>query len=335
MDRRAAVERRIRAAGEEVELVVWVESPARFRALRDELTRVRLLYENRPRSAVVRGVLRGRPLSTALYGLGGTIAGFWFGMITAAFFPPVWAPRIVFGAALVGLVLTVVLGARLPSRSERRAVAERTFDTPHVSLGSTAWTAALHGAGQLRVVDRDAWQAADYTAIVVLCASPLEFTTELAGGMPRLHGGQRPAIRWPDGTVEYWWHGVSLPADVAEREWSPQSLLQVHDSEVRRAMVEMVGWREFARRADLRLVARAADPGNPGRELLLYDLPTQPGSAIAGARLLVMTNGSPDRDGHDRIYVERVPAGLTDPVEAAAWQYEVPAEIYRQLERRT
>lgn len=49
----------------------------------------------------------------------------------------------------------------------------------------------------------------------------------------------------------------------------------------------------------------------------------------------MMTNGSPDRDGRERVYAETVPAYLDDAVAAAAWQYGVPADIYRRTERRT
>ncbi len=48
-----------------------------------------------------------------------------------------------------------------------------------------------------------------------------------------------------------------------------------------------------------------------------------------------MVNGSPDRDGQLRRYGETVPASITDPLSAAAWQYGVEPNVYAQLARRT
>jgi hypothetical protein len=90
-----------------------------------------------------------------------------------------------------------------------------------------------------------------------------------------------------------------------------------------------LGWETYIRRADLRPVATAPDPGNDGAVLRLFDIPG------ANARVLVMRNGSPDRSGALRLYAEVVPSTIDDPVAAAAWQYGCPVEAYRQLQRRT
>jgi len=52
-------------------------------------------------------------------------------------------------------------------------------------------------------------------------------------------------------------------------------------------------------------------------------------------RLVLMTNGSPDRDGRDRRYGETVPADINDPLTAQAWAYGVPRATYAALRRRT
>jgi hypothetical protein len=48
-----------------------------------------------------------------------------------------------------------------------------------------------------------------------------------------------------------------------------------------------------------------------------------------------MTNGSPDDDDRPLVFAETVPGHLDDPVEAAAWQYDCPVDVYRTLQRRT
>jgi hypothetical protein len=124
-----------------------------------------------------------------------------------------------------------------------------------------------------------------------------------------------------------------VPAVLFGDDWSPRLIRKLTNTELRRAAIEVVGWPEFLRRARLRPIATAPDPGNPGHELTLYDVP--PDVVGGRQRLLVMANGSPDRDGRPRFYAESVPAHIRDPVAAAAWQYGVPVETYRLLQRRT
>ena len=75
-------------------------------------------------------------------------------------------------------------------------------------------------------------------------------------------------------------------------------------------------------------VATAPDPANAGFELKLYDLPER-------VRLLVVVNGSVERDGTRRRYALRVPRWCPDPITAAAWTYGLLPEQYSQLLRRT
>ncbi len=137
---------------------------------------------------------------------------------------------------------------------------------------------------------------------------------------------------WADGTVEYHLRGVRLPRSPELGPWSVAEIHAMANSEVRRVMIESVGWDRYLRAAELELVVDAADPGNPPHRLELYDLPFD---VFGPVRLLVMVNGSPDRTGASRRYAEFVPDDLDDPVEAAAWQYGVDAELYRVLQRRT
>lgn len=76
-------------------------------------------------------------------------------------------------------------------------------------------------------------------------------------------------------------------------------------------------------------IASARDPANPGFHLTLHDLLLEP------ARLLVVVNGSVERDGTRRRYGLRVPDSLQDPVQAAAWTYGLEPRQYSQLLRRT
>ena len=171
-----------------------------------------------------------------------------------------------------------------------------------------------------------------YAWLTVVLEPPVQLHTEQAGDEVRLHREDGPAVVWADGQVEFYLHGVRIPAELAGREPTVRELHAERNSEVRRVLIEREGWAQYVDRAGLRLVAKSPDPGNPGRELRLYRTPPR---VFDSERLLLMTNGSPDRSGALRHYAELVPGELDDPIEAAAWQYGVPADVYRELARRT
>lgn len=52
-------------------------------------------------------------------------------------------------------------------------------------------------------------------------------------------------------------------------------------------------------------------------------------------RLLMCTNGTAERDGTRRSYGLKVPAHVSDPVEAAAWTAGLSKDQYAQMARRT
>jgi hypothetical protein len=93
-----------------------------------------------------------------------------------------------------------------------------------------------------------------------------------------------------------------------------------------------MGWLRYPDEAGLELVASCPDPANPPHSLDLYE---DVDRRLRNARILVMTNGSPDRSRGEIRYAEPVPDWLDDPVHAAAWQYNVSIETYRNLARRT
>jgi hypothetical protein len=151
-------------------------------------------------------------------------------------------------------------------------------------------------------------------------------------GDRRLHRTDGPAAEWPDGYRVYALHGIGVPAGLVEDGGDVRALHRHPNSEVRRAAIDLIGWADYIRRAGWRLVATAPDPGNPPHELALYEDPRR---RLRNVRVLVMTNGSPDRSGELRRHAETVPDTIDDPVAAAAWQYGCPTEVYRHLRRRT
>ncbi|MFL6075898.1 MAG: DUF6745 domain-containing protein [Mycobacteriales bacterium] len=178
------------------------------------------------------------------------------------------------------------------------------------------------------------WWPGDGWCVVTERTSAVH-TEPLPGGQ---HGELRPhhprglAIEYPDGTGTHAWHGTPVPAWVIE-DPTVERILAERNVEVRRCAIERLGWDTYISQAGLRLAATAADPGNPGCELRLYDLPRH----VWGepARVLLAVNGSVERDGQRRRYGLSVPADLDDPVAAAGWSYGLSAAQYAQLARRT
>ncbi|MFI6388544.1 DUF6745 domain-containing protein [Nonomuraea sp. NPDC050547] len=148
----------------------------------------------------------------------------------------------------------------------------------------------------------------------------------------RLHGDDGPAVTFPDGWSVHALDGFVVPGWVITGP-TPEKIAAEPNVEVRRLAIERLGWGRYIEEAGLRLVASAPDPGNPGFDLELFDLP--PTALGRRPRVLLAVNGSEERDGRRRRYGLGVPHFIDDPVAAAAWTYGLSAHHYTQLARRT
>ncbi|MET0135521.1 MAG: DUF6745 domain-containing protein [Kibdelosporangium sp.] len=153
----------------------------------------------------------------------------------------------------------------------------------------------------------------------------------------RLHNATGPAVGFRDGWGEYYWHGRSVPADLIESDWTLEQIIRERNSEHRRCAVERAaeveGWPALIARAGWKQIGDTVpDPGNPGQTLSLYEVRNIYQIVV---NLLLMTNGTTERDGSRRVYAETVPSYITDPVAAAAWQIGLSADQYARTVRRT
>jgi hypothetical protein len=157
-----------------------------------------------------------------------------------------------------------------------------------------------------------------------------------------LHNPAGLALAYPDGWGLYAWHGRRVPGWVITAP-SIEAITAEKNVEVRRCAIESLGWDRFIAEAGLVPVAagdstdpaaaKVPDPGNPGQHLVLYDVPERLwGDRI---RLLMCTNGTPECDGTRRRYGLKVPARISDPVEAAAWTAGLGKDEYARMVRRT
>ncbi|MFD5825133.1 DUF6745 domain-containing protein [Lentzea sp. NPDC060358] len=141
------------------------------------------------------------------------------------------------------------------------------------------------------------------------------------------HNDNGPAVTFADGSGACAWHGRKVPRWAVE-EPDVVRILTEPDHQVRLAAAERLGWDAYVARAGPPLLGTAPDPGNPGCALELYDL-------WGSLNLLMVTNGSVERDGTRRRYGLPVGRWYRDPLGAAAVTYGLEARQYAQLLRRT
>lgn len=151
----------------------------------------------------------------------------------------------------------------------------------------------------------------------------------------RPHSAVGPAVAYADGHVLHYWHGTLVPEWVTQGPTVATALAEPN-VEVRRCAIEAIGWPRFIAEAGLTEIAECPDPGNAPHTLSLWELPPDLIDTFGNpARILLCSNGTPDRSGVVRQYGLTVPAHHDDPVAAAAELYDMPAEAYRKLEIRT
>jgi hypothetical protein len=149
---------------------------------------------------------------------------------------------------------------------------------------------------------------------------------------PRLHSADGMAVAWRDGCGFYYWHGRLVPEWVVRRP-TVAAISAERNVEIRRCAIESLGWESFVAETAAALIGTAADPGNPGQDLSLYEIPERLWGSPAN--LLVAVNGTTERDGTRRRYGLTTPAEIRDPVAAAAWTYQLTKDEYAACQRRT
>lgn len=156
----------------------------------------------------------------------------------------------------------------------------------------------------------------------------------------RLHNPTGPAIEYADGFGVHAWHGTRVPADLITPGWDLPTALRHDNAEVRRCAIERIagqdGWAKIITAAGWEQVGDAhPDPGNPGQTLALYHVPAARDGGLypEPVRLLHCVNATVERDGTRHEFGLTVPAGIGDPVEAAAWTFGLTQNEYAQLQR--
>ncbi len=165
----------------------------------------------------------------------------------------------------------------------------------------------------------------------MVCEFPDVLTVD---GQRRSHGEKGPFIRWRDGTGLYVVHGVRVPGWVVEHpeRMTVETINQESNAEVRRVMLERYGFARYAKDADMVVVDDKDHgvAGLKGAKLLRRNLDGDEPLVV-----LQMVNSTPEPDGEQKIYLERVPPTMRTTLEAAAWRFDVSEDEYRQLSQET
>lgn len=174
-----------------------------------------------------------------------------------------------------------------------------------------------------------------FDTVCVMAERPIALHTEPTPdgqfGQRRLHHQDDPAIAFPDG------HGVHVLNGTIVPEWvirnpTADRIARERNVEVRRCAIERIGWDTYISDAGMKLVDQTDDPGNDAGTLALYATPTR---LRPHGRILLVLNGSRERDGTRRRYGLPVPDGMTSALDAAGWTYGISGADYARLVRRT
>ena len=131
----------------------------------------------------------------------------------------------------------------------------------------------------------------------------------------RLHRPDGPAVEWKSGTSYWFWEGLHVPKRIAARSSERarlQVLVRTRNLELRRLLLDRIGYERFLDIAGTELVAQD-DFGKLWRTELEID--NEP------LHVVEVINSTPDPDGSYRRYFLRVPPTSRTARQAVAWTF--------------
>jgi hypothetical protein len=146
------------------------------------------------------------------------------------------------------------------------------------------------------------------THVCYVSDRPTRLQVELVDGVNRLHSEDGPSIEWSDGYALWHLHGVAVPCHVVLK---PESITIAEinaekNAEVRRIMIERMGWTRYLSEAGARIIETRRDDIQATTESLM--------ETTDGARVLVCACPSTAR-----VYAMRVPREIASCQRAQQW----------------
>lgn len=145
----------------------------------------------------------------------------------------------------------------------------------------------------------------------------------------KLHRSNGPAVVTRLGGEEYYWKGVHIEKEMwdASATMTAEDVFKVENLELRRCLIEKIGYETFLKRSGdrLKVLDRDSDTG-----AVLYKVESPGDESIVVVRVL---DGTPvlnaDGNMYTKEYFLRVPPAIESSKEAIAWTFRMTVEEYR------
>lgn len=123
----------------------------------------------------------------------------------------------------------------------------------------------------LKFLKTGPWELFAFNECAVICRRPL---TMLRDKDSRLHNQHGPCVTWADGWASYCWHGIEVDPDwiYSPEKITVKQILDERNVEVRRVMIEMIGFERFAKESGMKVMDTWVDGGGVECRLLRIDL---------------------------------------------------------------
>lgn len=172
----------------------------------------------------------------------------------------------------------------------------------------------------LKFASSGVWDSMFFDVVSIHVARPKYLKKNEAG---RLHCQDGPCAEWADGFQHYFWDGMAI-----KRHWieephliTGKEILEQENVEVRRGMIQIVGYKRFLDLVDAKVLDSWVDGGGQPCDLLRVD--QQEDEPIVLYRVQCPSTG--------KRVVLRVPPDTRTCKEACAWGFRVDPTAYRPL----
>ena len=138
-----------------------------------------------------------------------------------------------------------------------------------------------------------------------------------------LHNTKGSAVEWEDGYKNYFYHGARIDGWIIEtpEKISAEIVLKEENAEVRRCMMEVMGYQKFINQANPKILDTDKDSSGMARQLFKIDLKDD-------EPLIIVEVNCPSTNHK---YLLRVPPAIKSCSEAVAWTFGMEIKNYIPL----
>lgn len=152
----------------------------------------------------------------------------------------------------------------------------------------------------------------------------------------RLHRADGPAVITSNGTKMHYWKGIFLEPSLWNNKDTLRAdeILNIPNAEVRRCMVELIGYENFIKRAKPTVLDRDE---KTGAVLYKVDMPDDDRNEPLVVIKVIDGTSLTDSKGktYRKEYFLRVPPQMKTCSEAVAWTFNMDQKEYQKIEKET